>query len=105
MPFCASVFKIVTDPHVGHLTWVRVFSGQMQAGDMAYNPRTGESERVGRIYRMHANRREQVDGMAASDVVALVGVKAAMTGDTLFDPANPIVLEGIHFPKPVIAVH
>ncbi len=103
-PFCASVFKIVTDPHVGHLTWVRVFSGQMQAGDLLYNPRTGESERVGRIYRMHANRREQADGMAASDVVALVGVKAAMTGDTLCDPAHPIVLEGIHFPKPVIAV-
>ncbi len=103
-PFCASVFKIVTDPHVGHLTWVRVFSGQMHAGDLAYNPRTGESERVGRIYRMHANRREQVDGMAASDVVALVGVKAAMTGDTLCDPAHPIVLEGINFPKPVIAV-
>jgi elongation factor G len=104
VPFCASVFKIVTDPHVGHLTWVRVFSGQMHAGDMAYNPRTDESERVGRIYRMHANRREQVDGMAASDVVALVGVKSAMTGDTLCDPAHPIVLEGIHFPKPVIAV-
>ena len=104
VPFCASVFKIVTDPHVGHLTWVRVFSGQMQAGDMVYNPRADTSERVGRIYRMHANRREQVDGMAASDVVALVGVKSAMTGDTLCDPAHPIVLEGINFPKPVIAV-
>lgn len=104
VPFCASVFKIVTDPHVGHLTWVRVFSGQMQAGNMAYNPRADVSERVGRIYRMHANRREQVDSMAASDVVALVGVKSAMTGDTLCDPEHPIVLEGMNFPKPVIAV-
>jgi elongation factor G len=104
VPFCASVFKIVTDPHVGHLTWVRVFSGQMQAGDLAYNPRADTSERVGRIYRMHASRREQVDGMAASDVVALVGVKSAVTGDTLCDPEHPIVLEGMHFPKPVIAV-
>lgn len=104
VPFCASAFKIVTDPHVGHLTWVRVFSGQMNAGELVYNPRADTSERVGRIYRMHANRREQVESMAASDVVALVGVKSAVTGDTLCDPAHPIVLEGIHFPTPVIAV-
>jgi elongation factor G len=104
VPFCASAFKIVTDPHVGHLTWVRVFSGQMNAGELVYNPRADTTERVGRIYRMHANRREQVESMAASDVVALVGVKSAVTGDTLCDPAHPIVLEGIHFPTPVIAV-
>ncbi|MBN2001963.1 MAG: elongation factor G [Anaerolineae bacterium] len=103
-PFCASAFKIVTDPHVGHLTWVRVFSGHIDAGDPLYNPRTGESERVGRIYRMHAGNREQVDWMAASDVVALVGVKNAITGDTLCDPANPIALETFEFPDPVIAV-
>ena len=104
VPFCASAFKIVTDPHVGHLTWVRVFSGRMNAGDLVYNPRTDSTERVGRIYRMHANRREQVDNMAASDVVALVGVKSASTGDTLCDPEHPIVLEAIKFPTPVIAV-
>ncbi len=103
-PFCASAFKIVTDPHVGHLTWVRVFSGRLNAGDEVYNPRTGDTERVGRIYRMHASRREQVEWMAASDVVALVGVKEAMTGDTLCDPANPIMLETFKFPNPVIAV-
>ncbi|HDQ35172.1 MAG TPA: GTP-binding protein, partial [Chloroflexi bacterium] len=103
-PFCASAFKIVTDPHVGHLTWVRVFSGQMSAGDTVYNPRTDETERIGRIYRMHANRREQVDTMSASDVVAIVGIKEALTGDTLCDPERPITLEHFHFPEPVIAV-
>lgn len=103
-PFCASAFKIVNDPHVGHLTWVRVFSGRMNAGDVVYNPRTRETERVGRIYRMHADSREQVSWMAASDVVALVGVKQALTGDTLCDPEKPIVLETFKFPEPVIAV-
>jgi elongation factor G len=103
-PLCASAFKIVTDPHVGHLTWVRVFSGHLKAGEVVYNPRAGEYERVGRIYRMHANRREQVDHMQASDVVALVGVKSATTGDTLCDPDHPIQLETFEFPEPVIAV-
>ena len=103
-PLCAAAFKIVTDPHVGHLTWVRVFSGQLRVGETVYNPRADEKERVGRIYRMHGNRREQVDHMAASDVVALVGVKSAITGDTLCDPAHPIVLETFKFPEPVIAV-
>jgi elongation factor G len=103
-PLCAAAFKIVTDPHVGHLTWVRVFSGHLKAGDMVYNSRAQVKERVGRIYRMHGNRREQVDHMAASDVVALVGVKSAITGDTLCDPAHPIELETFKFPDPVIAV-
>ncbi|MGC9523463.1 MAG: elongation factor G [Anaerolineae bacterium] len=103
-PFTASAFKIVVDPYVGHLTWVRVFSGTLHTGDTIYNPRTDEVERVGRIYRMHANRREQVDTMAASDVVALVGMKSAITGDTLCDPDDPIVLESFNFPEPVISV-
>ena len=103
-PLCAAAFKIVIDPHVGHLTWARVFSGQLKVGESVYNPRAGVKERVGRIYRMHANRREQVDHMAASDVVALVGVKSAITGDTLCDPAHPIVLETFKFPEPVIVV-
>ena len=103
-PFCASAFKIVVDPYVGHLTWVRVFSGTVKSGDVVYNPRAGEHERVGRIYRMHANRREQTESMAASDVVALVGIKSATTGDTLCDPDDPIVLEEFEFPEPVISV-
>jgi elongation factor G len=103
-PFCAAAFKIVTDPHVGHLTWVRIFSGALRSGEYLYNPRTDARERVSRIYRMHGNRREQVDGMAASDVVALVGIKSAATGDTLCDPEHPILLETVQFPEPVIAV-
>jgi elongation factor G len=103
-PLCAAAFKIVTDPHVGHLTWVRVFSGRLETGDKVYNARADVEERVGRIYRMHANRREQVDHMQASDVVALVGVKSAITGDTLCDPDHPILLETFKFPDPVIAV-
>ncbi len=103
-PLCAAAFKIVTDPHVGHLTWVRVFSGHLKIGETVYNARADVQERVGRIYRMHGNRREQVDHMQASDVVALVGVKSAMTGDTLCDPDHPITLETFKFPDPVIAV-
>jgi len=103
-PFCAAAFKIVTDPHVGHLTWVRVFSGQMGAGDTVYNPRTEEMERIGRIYFLHGSHREQVDRMLASDVVALVGPRSAITGDTLCDPEHPIVLEAFEFPDPVIRV-
>ena len=103
-PLCAAAFKIVTDPHVGHLTWVRVFSGHLKVGETVYNPRTRAAERVGRIYRMHGSHREQVDTMEASDVVALVGVKSAATGDTLCDPAHPIELETFKFPEPVIAV-
>lgn len=103
-PFCAAAFKIVTDPHVGHLTWVRVFSGAMRVGETVYNPRADKEERVGRIYRMHGNRREQAEAMTASDVVALVGVRSAVTGDTLCDPAHPILLETVQFPRPVITV-
>jgi elongation factor G len=103
-PFCARAFKIVTDPHVGHLTWVRVFSGRLQTGDILYNPRAAARERVGRIYRMHGVGREQTDHMAASDVVALVGLKSAVTGDTLCDPDYPIALETYRFPEPVITV-
>jgi elongation factor G len=103
-PFCAAAFKIVTDPHVGHLTWVRVFSGRMNVGDTLYNPRTGDKERIGRIYFLHGQQREQVEQMEASDVVALVGIKSAITGDTLCDPEHPIVLETFEFPDPVISV-
>jgi elongation factor G len=103
-PLCASVFKIVSDPHVGHLTWARVFSGYLPVRDSVYNPRADVKERIGRIYRMHGNEREQVDHLAAGDVVALVGVKSAITGDTLCDADFPIALESFKFPEPVIAV-
>jgi len=103
-PLCAAAFKIVVDSHVGHLTWVRVLSGHLRVGETVYNPRADVQERVGRIYRMHANRREHVDHMRAGDVVALVGTKSAVTGDTLCDPAHPIALDTLPFPGPVIAV-
>ncbi|TET50747.1 MAG: elongation factor G, partial [Anaerolineales bacterium] len=103
-PLCASVFKIVTDPHVGQLAWVRVFSGQLKSGGVVLNPRTGERERIGRIYRMHGSNREQVGQMAASDVVALVGPKSVTTGDTLCNPDHPIMLDDFDFPEPVISV-
>ena len=103
-PLCATAFKIVTDPHVGHLTWVRVFAGSLAAGEPVYIPRVDAQERVARIYRMHANKREQVDRMAAGDVVALAGAKSAVTGDTLCLPDHPIALETLTFPEPVMLV-
>ena len=101
-PLCAAVFKIVTDPYLGHLTWVRVVTGQLQSGEWVCNPRTGSRERVGRIFRMHADKREQLDHMTAGDVVALGGAKSAITGDSLCDPEHPVELERLVFPEPVI---
>jgi elongation factor G len=103
-PFCATAFKIIGDPHVGHLTWVRVFSGSLRTSEWVYNPRTAAKDRVDRIYRIHANRRELVNHMQAGDVMALVGIKTAATGDTLCDPAQPIELDPFTFPEPVITV-
>jgi elongation factor G len=103
-PFCASAFKIVADAHVGHLVWVRVFSGTRAVGEVIYNPRSGEEERIGRIYRIHANRREHVTSMSVGDVVALVGVKSVITGDTLCLHGAPVLLEPFRFPDPVISV-
>ncbi|MFZ6026187.1 MAG: elongation factor G [Chloroflexota bacterium] len=102
--FCATAFKIVSDTHVGHLTWVRAFAGELKTGQWVYNPRTQAKERVDRIYRIHANRRELVNVMQAGDVMALVGVKTAVTGDTLCDPEHPIELDPFVFPDPVITV-
>jgi elongation factor G len=98
------VFKIVADPHVGHLAWARLFSGAVEIGGVIYNPRTDEEERVGRIYQIHANRRQHVRRMQAGDVVALAGMKSAVTGDTLCAPEAPILLETFRFPEPVISV-
>ena len=103
-PLCASAFKIVADLHVGHLTWVRVFSGGLETGGTVYIPRVDAEERVGRIYQMHANRREQVRQMGPGDVMALVGLKSTITGDTLCDRAHPIAIESFTFPEPVITV-
>ena len=103
-PFAGLVFKIQTDPHVGRLTYVRVYSGRLKAGSYLLNVTNREKERVGRILLMHANDREQIDEAIAGEIVALVGVGKAKTGDTLTDEAHPIILEGIEFTEPVISL-
>ena len=103
-PFCALVFKIVTDPFVGRLAYFRVYSGTLHASSSTYNPTKDRRERVGRPLQMYANRREEVDVVTAGDIAALGGLKFTFTGDTLCDAAHPIVLESIRFPEPVIYV-
>ncbi|HAG08797.1 MAG TPA: elongation factor G [Desulfotomaculum sp.] len=103
-PFCALVFKIMTDPYVGRLTFLRVYSGKISTGATAHNPTKHKRERIGRILRMHANRREEVNTMYTGDIVAVVGIKESFTGDTLCDENHPLVLEAIEFPAPVISV-
>lgn len=103
-PFCALVFKIVTDPYVGRLAFVRVYSGRAEAGHRILNATGNKKERLSRIVLMHANTREEVDHLSAGDIAALVGPKFARTGDTLTDMDNPLVLEAITFPEPVIHV-
>jgi elongation factor G len=103
-PFSALVFKIAADPHVGKLAFVRVYSGKMEAGSYALNSTKGERERIGRLLQMHANHREDISSVSAGDIAAVIGLKATFTGDTLCDPAAPVVLESITFPEPVISV-
>ena len=103
-PFAALAFKIATDPYVGSLTFFRVYSGTLQRGSYVYNSTKGEKERVGRILRMHANDREEVEEIFAGGIGALVGMKGTTTGDTLCSEDKPIVLERITFPEPVISV-
>ncbi|MDD4606927.1 MAG: elongation factor G [Patescibacteria group bacterium] len=103
-PFCALAFKIATDPYVGKLSFFRVYSGKLEAGSYVLNTTTGDKERIGRIVRMHANHREEVDQIFAGEIAAAVGLKNTTTGDTLCDPEKPIVLESITFPDPVISV-
>jgi len=103
-PFAGLAFKIQTDPHVGRLTYVRIYSGRLKAGSYLLNVTNREKERVGRILLMHANDREQIDEAIAGEIVALVGVGKAKTGDTLTDEAHPIILEGIEFTEPVISL-
>jgi elongation factor G len=103
-PFAALAFKIAADPYVGKLTYFRVYSGHLNAGDKVLNVSTGRSERIGRILMMHANEREEVEEVYAGDIAAAVGIKQVITGDTLADPAHPVHLENIVFPEPVIKV-
>jgi len=103
-PFSALAFKIVTDPYVGKLAYFRVYSGTLKAGSYVYNSTKGKRERIGRILLMHANKREEVDEVYAGDIAAAVGLKDTATGDTLCDEENPIILETMEFPEPVIEV-
>ena len=103
-PLSALVFKIVTDPYVGRLDYVRVYSGKITQGTMVYNSTKGKRERIGRLLRMYADRREDVDEVLAGDIGATLGLKESFTGDTLCEAAHPILLETIYFPNPVISV-
>ena len=103
-PFAALAFKIATDPFVGQLAFVRIYSGTLKAGSYVYNSTKDTKERIGRILRMHANHREEVDEMGAGEIAAVVGLKNTTTGDTLCDQSHPIVLESMEFPEPVIDI-
>ncbi len=103
-PFAALAFKIMTDPFVGKLTFVRIYSGTLKNGSYIYNSTKGKRERIGRILLMHANHREDLDEAYAGDIIAVVGLKETVTGDTLCDEEKPIVLESMVFPDPVISV-
>jgi elongation factor G len=103
-PFSALAFKIMNDPFVGQLTFVRVYSGTLDSGTGVYNSTRDKKERIGRLVRMHANKREEIESISAGDIAAVVGLKDTRTGDTLCDPDKPIVLESMDFPAPVIAV-
>ncbi|OGI88137.1 translation elongation factor G [Candidatus Nomurabacteria bacterium RIFCSPLOWO2_01_FULL_33_24] len=103
-PFSALAFKLQTDPFVGQLTYFRVYSGTLSAGSYVYNPRTGDRERIGRILRMHSNSREEVKKVFAGEIVATVGLKNTITSDTLCDENNPVILDRIEFPEPVVSL-
>ena len=102
-PFSALAFKIATDPFVGALTYIRVYSGVLNSGDTVYNPVKGKKERIGRLLQMHANQRDEIKEVRAGDIAACVGLKEVVTGETLCDPNNIITLERMEFPEPVIS--
>ncbi len=102
--FSALAFKLMTDPYVGQLTFIRVYSGVLQSGDTIYNPVKGRKERIGRLLQMHANNREEIKEVLAGDIAACVGLKEVTTGETLCDPASVITLERMEFPEPVIHI-
>ncbi|GAA0960317.1 elongation factor G [Actinocorallia libanotica] len=103
-PFSGLAFKIMSDPHLGKLTFVRVYSGVLESGSSVLNSVRDKKERIGKIYRMHANKREEIDRVGAGDIVAVMGLKQTTTGETLCDDKNPVVLESMSFPNPVIDV-
>jgi len=103
-PLSGLVFKIVTDPYMGRLAYVRVYSGKISQGEAVYNSSKDRKERVGRLLRMYADRREDITELGAGDIGAILGLKYSFTGDTLSDPVNPVLLESISFPNPVISV-
>ncbi|RAG82903.1 elongation factor G [Streptacidiphilus pinicola] len=103
-PLSALAFKIMSDPHLGKLTFVRVYSGRLEAGTSVLNSVKGKKERIGKIYRMHANKREEIDSVGAGDIVAVMGLKQTTTGETLSDDKNQVILESMDFPAPVIRV-
>jgi elongation factor G len=103
-PFSALVFKIVTDPYVGRLAYLRIYSGKVNQGAAVYNPTKERKERIGRLIRMYADRREDIDDASAGDIAAVLGLKFSFTGDTLCDASNQVILENITFPEPVISV-
>jgi elongation factor G len=103
-PFAALAFKIMSDPHLGKLTFIRVYSGVLEAGSSVLNSVKDRKERVGKIYRMHANKREEIDRVGAGDIVAVMGLKNTTTGETLADEKSPVILESMSFPAPVINV-
>ncbi len=103
-PFSALAFKILTDPYVGQLTFFRVYSGSLSAGSYVLNARQGKKERIGRLLQMHANKQNEIKSVKAGDIAAAVGLKFSRTGDTLCDEDNPISLESMHFPEPVISI-
>ncbi|WP_431042778.1 elongation factor G [Streptomyces sp. P1-3] len=103
-PLSALAFKIMSDPHLGKLTFVRVYSGRLETGTQVQNSVKGKKERIGKIYRMHANKREEIESVGAGDIVAVMGLKQTTTGETLCDSAKPVILESMDFPAPVIEV-
>jgi len=103
-PFSSLVFKIMTDPYVGQLTYIRVYSGKLASGSTVYNSSNNNRERIGRLLRMHANKREEVAEVVAGNIVAAIGLKTSVTGDTLCEEKNRIVLESLNFPNPVISI-
>ena len=103
-PFSGLAFKIATDPYVGSLTFVRVYSGTLNTGDSVFLPSKGKKERIGRMLQMHSNKRKEIDEVRAGDICAVIGLKQAVTGETLCDEKNQIVFETMNFHKPVISV-
>jgi elongation factor G len=103
-PLSALAFKIMSDPHLGKLTYIRIYSGTLTAGTQVLNSTKGNKERIGKIYQMHANKREEIDKVTAGHIVAVMGLKNTTTGDTLCGPEAPVILESMNFPAPVISV-